>query len=265
MTITGFAAAKGAPGVTTLVLALAHAWHTTRQALPPLVVEADLDGGSMAAGFFQGKTPKDRGLIQLALHRDADPMLVLAGQCIEVAGAGFSVLLGPDSPGRAAGATSAWPALAAAIRPLSDEEEVDVLIDLGRARPGACTTALVPTLDRLVWVMGSSLPSVLATRAAITERVHGAGDGPRVGVVVVGPGRPYRSAEIAEAVQAPLLGEIPHHRTGGFDHGAVMTNRFSPFTRAIRALAVRLQDDEGTDDGPVTVQEPRPFEVVRDV
>ena len=50
MAVLAFASAKGAPGVTTSVLALAFAWHR-----PALIVEADMTGSSsVLSGFLRG-------------------------------------------------------------------------------------------------------------------------------------------------------------------------------------------------------------------
>lgn len=234
MAVLGFAAAKGAPGTTTLVLALATAW--ARYNRPPLLVEADPDGGSIAADLFGGRAPDDRGVAGLALARDPEPLYSLQAQCIDVVDADFTLLLGPGCPARARSAAAAWPVLAAALLPLRESGEVDVLVDLGRARADdAVTHFLLPVLDQLVWVTGSSLADVLATRAAVTTTTSLV---PAVQVVVVGPDRPYRPTEIADAVGAPVVATLPHDRHLSANHTG--RGRFSPWQRAVRALTATL-------------------------
>lgn len=239
MTIRGFAAAKGSPGTTTLLLALAAAWEHAHPGRAALLVEADADGASIAAGYLQGQAPADRGVAGLALARAVDPVEALRAQCVEIVDGRFTLLLGPDSPARVRSAAAAWPVLAAALRSTRASGDMDVLVDLGRAREGDLTTqCLLPVLDELVWVTGSSLTDVLATRAAVTAATVVA-----QGVVVVGPDRPYGAAEVADAVGARLFGTVPYDRHlagGGNDRG-----RFSPWQRAVRALATSLtRDDE---------------------
>jgi len=65
MAVVAFASAKGAPGVTTSVLALAFAWHR-----PALVVEADMAGSSsVLSGFLRGGTDHSRGIVGLSIQR----------------------------------------------------------------------------------------------------------------------------------------------------------------------------------------------------
>lgn len=251
MSVLGFAAAKGAPGVTTLAFALADAWtHSDRQVL---LVEADPDGGSIATGVLHGSAPSEVGLVQLALYRGADPAAAVREQCVQVEGSEFALLLGPGNPSQAAGAAAAWPVLAAGVRALHADPDLDVLIDLGRARSDTPTAALLPVLDRLVWVTTSNLASILTTRAAVTAT---RGHGLEAGVVLVGPDRPYGAAEIAEAVGAPVLGHVPHDRHAT-DHASNGTPRsyarFSPWHRAIHALTVTLQQPVPAAADPVAV------------
>lgn len=244
MTIRGFAAAKGSPGTTTLLIALATAWAPTHSGRTALLVEADADGASINAGHLQGQAPADRGVAGLALARAVDPVEALRAQCLEIVDGRFTMLLGPDCPARVRSAASAWPVLAAALRATRGSSDTDVLVDLGRAREGDLTTqTLLPVLDELVWVTGSSLTDVLATRAAVTAMTV-----VTQGVVVVGPDRPYGATEVADAVGARLLGTVPYDRH--LASGSNERGRFSPWQRAVRALATSLTTPTA-DDAPV--------------
>src|SRR5919202_5998660 len=82
MAVLAFANAKGAPGVTTSVLALAFAWHR-----PALVVEADMAGSSsILSGFLRGSTDHSHGLVGLSIaarqHGFTDR--VLWEQCLQL-------------------------------------------------------------------------------------------------------------------------------------------------------------------------------------
>ena len=124
------------------------------------------------------------------------------------------------------------------------------LVDLGRARADDATTHwLLPVLDELVWVTGSSLAHVLATRAAVAATPSSV---PTVQVVVVGPDQPYRPAEIADAVGAPVVATLPYDGHLSVNHGR--RGRFSPWQRAVNSLTATLttaaNDTDDRRDAP---------------
>lgn len=112
--------AKGAPGATTSILALASGWPR-----PVLVVDADLAGGDVAPGWLAGRVGLDRGLLSFAAatrHADTATPTDLGPHVIAVPEApGVMVLPGLAHAGQAGGldpllwarlvtaATSPWP------------------------------------------------------------------------------------------------------------------------------------------------------------
>lgn len=246
MTAIGFCSAKGSPGVTTSALALLRIWPDVHPGRRALLVEADPAGGDVAPGYLRGAVDAGRGVVGLAASRDADPLHAVADQLLALDETGDRLLLtGVADPTRAAAVSGAWPTVAAALDGLAGSTPpIDVLVDLGRMVAPHEPTALRRRLDLLVLVTRSSLRAVVATRAGAAALRDE--NGARAGVVVVGSGRPYGGAEVAEAVGLPLLGELPHDSAAAavFSDGASSMRRLarSPLLRAAGALALALSD-----------------------
>jgi hypothetical protein len=158
MAVLAFASAKGAPGVTTSVLALAFAWHR-----PVLVVEADMTGSSsILSGFLRGGTDHSRGLVGLSIaarqHGFTDHRLW--EQCLQLGDERY-LLPGIADPAQAAALTTAWPPLATILAGL-ETAGVDVLVDAGRLGTAYPPAPLLRTADAVVLVTGTRLPDVYA-------------------------------------------------------------------------------------------------------
>lgn len=222
MAMIAVVGAKGAPGATTSVLALACGWPG-----PVLVVDADLSGGDVAVGWLGGRVGLDRGLLSFAAatrHTSNPTAADLAQHAVAVPDVpGVMVLPGLAHAGQAGGldgrvwgrlaaaAATPWPAAGASSMPRSGGHGlhggdprsggtvlVDVLVDCGRI---GVDTAWPPlTAAELVLVATRpTLRSVHHTRNAVAVLRAEFGDVHRVGLLVCGPG-PYDPGEVGQAV-----------------------------------------------------------------
>lgn len=197
MAVIGIVAAHGSPGATTLAVALAHRLGVHR-AEPPLLIEADPDGGVIAArhgllgaaGLTALAGAARAGLQAGDLERFAVPMA-----------SGLPVIAAHPSPEQthAAVRVVAGP-LAAAI---GGEPGPGIVIDLGRLRPGSPAEPLAAVCDELLVVVRPELDQVLA----IADRLDTLGRFAALRVVVVGD-RPYPPSEVRSALGVPAVAVI---------------------------------------------------------
>ena len=204
MAYIAFASAKGSPGVTTAVAALAATWPVDRDLI---VAELDPAGGDLIVRFDLAPEP---GLVTLAAagRRELGPGTLLAHtQSLPVAdratgesAASRRALLAPVSAEQAtASLTALRGGLVAALAGL----DADVLVDCGRLDPSSPAFDVAMGADLLVMVARPVVSEVhhLSTRlASISSRA--------VSVLMVGD-RPYEVSEVAGAVGADALGTLP--------------------------------------------------------
>jgi hypothetical protein len=195
-----FASAKGSPGVTTAVAALAATWPSDRALV---VVELDPSGGDLVVRFDLATEP---GLVTLAAsgRRDLGPEVVLAHTqplpgTAEGEGPPRRVLTAPISADQA---TAALTALRGGLARALDGVEADVVVDCGRLDPPspafevASGAELLVMLARPVVSEVHHLSARLATLSSVTSSLLTVGD------------RPYPVAEVAEAVGTHPLGNL---------------------------------------------------------
>jgi hypothetical protein len=240
MAVVALASAKGAPGVTTSVLALAFAWHR-----PALVVEADMTGSSsVLSGFLRGSTDHSRGLVGLSVaarqHGFTDHGLW--EQCLRL-GEERYLLPGIADPAQAAALTSAWTPLAGVLADL-EGAGVDVLVDAGRLGTAYAPTPLLRAADCVVLVTGTRLPDVYAVSRRVPGlrtdlSVHGDAEG--LCALTIGEGRPYANREIEASLGIAVLGSIAWDPLSAdvYSVGATPGRRFesSPLARTATAMA----------------------------
>ena len=270
--------AKGAPGATASVLALALRWPR-----PVLVLDADLAGGDVAAGWLAGRVGLDRGLLSFAAatrHATTATPAELGSHVVTVPDApGVMVLPGLAHGGQAGGldgylwarllaaATSPWPTAHPTADAVADSvagvgsgvdgrdggvrsARVDVLADCGRISAGtpwpllgAASVVLLaarPTL-RGVHHARHALASVETALPGVLR------DPDRVGLLVCGPGA-YDPREVGRAVGLPVRLVLPDdplaadmltdHADFGNRHGA--GSRRTLLARAACSGALRL-------------------------
>ena len=251
MVAVAFVSAKGSPGCTTTVLALSSCWPEVAPDRRVLVAECDPAGGDMASGYLRGNLDGSRGLVALAGQRSADPLAAVWEQVLALDDDGQRLLLpGLTDPRQASGLGTAWAALSEAFGGLEEQEPpVDVLVDLGRLHTAHEPVVVRQRADLVVLVTRSSLPAVVAARAAAVELKAAPSDGRsgRMACLVVGEGQPYSAKEIAEACALPVIGVLPYDPVSAatFSIGAASGRRLprSPLMRSVRALATSLLDE----------------------
>ncbi|MGH8874927.1 MAG: chromosome partitioning protein, partial [Acidimicrobiia bacterium] len=230
MSLLCLTSARSGPGVTTIVLALAGCWPEGRR---PLVVEADPDGGVLAARFRLTGRP---GLATLAAaSRSLAPASVWE-HAQELPG-GVPVLVGPQS------AEEAEAVLSDAGSPLaslfSSQAEFDGIADCGRCRPGS---PVLPLLQAAELVLVVARPTVEELRPAVhrlraLSMLHG-----RVGFLLVGEA-PYGRAEVEEAFGFPVVASVPADPKAArllAAGGSAQALRHSALVRSARSLAAAL-------------------------
>jgi hypothetical protein len=214
MTLIAFGAAKGAPGVSTTVLALAACWPAHRQ---PLIVEADPSGGDLLSRLGTGNGDRPGvdaapSTVQLAAAaRDALSAQTIGEHLQTLPGAGeIRALVAPTSPFAAHTALTTLVGAGLGDR-LAELDGVDLLVDLGRIDPTSPALGLLQPQSRLVLVARPDLESVLHTREL--ERSLNALR-VRTSLLLIGD-RPYSPADIATALGGvPVVGVLPDDPVG---------------------------------------------------
>lgn len=219
MSLVLLGSAKASPGVTTATVLLAAARDAGER---PLLVEADPDGGVLAARYGLAPEP---GLVSAvaAARRGIEPEEI-GGHAQEIPG-GVPVLVGPAAAEQAQAALAAAGHLVRALRDL----EAPVLVDGGRLRAGSPALGLAGVAELVVLVARPHLDEV----HPLLHLVQGLRDECRaIELLLVGQ-RPYPPAEVAAAVGVPLLGVLADD---GPAAAALRCGRGSPRTLQRSAL-----------------------------
>jgi MinD-like ATPase involved in chromosome partitioning or flagellar assembly len=230
-----FGSAKGAPGVTTLALAVSACWPR-EEGVRPVVVEADPAGGDV--GPWLG-VPDAPGLMGLgaAVRRSAAPGVL--EESVRLVPDGVPVVVGPAGAAQA-GAAAGLLAGEGGVRALRGDGAAvgAVLVDVGRMRgPGR---ALAGMADAVVLVSRGGVND-LAHVAALTGEFREGGVAVELAVV----GRcVYRASEIVGALGVRRVHEVPwdERSAAALLSGAFTGRRRRPYplARAADRLARRL-------------------------
>lgn len=231
MTVLVVGSVHGAPGATTTAVALAGCFTGS------VLVEADCDGGVLAARFGMTREP---GVVTLAADREVGA----AGRVLShshPAPGGVPVVVGPESADHA---TWLWRSAGAQLAAALHGHDGVVVVDAGRLRPAA------PTIDRF----GEAL-TLLVTRpradelAVVAARLAEHAGGRRPALVLVGD-RPYRPADVEGELGCDVLGVVaddPRGVSALWGGGTRRQLARSAFARSVRSLAdavaVRLERD----------------------
>lgn len=205
--LISFLSAKGSPGVTTSVLALAARW-------PRAAIAVDLDpqGGDILAGLGGGRHPARHGIVELLVEARNESLHAAMGRhVVRPAPHSPPVLAGFGAPGQAANVP--WDLVGSH---LVDVPGADILADCGRFVLDHSVSAVLRRSDLVVLVAGSSLRVVRAaarTLPLIRRELGTAGEanhghGP-VTLVIIGPDMPYTAEEIAGGCQTEVAGTLP--------------------------------------------------------
>ena len=150
------------------------------------------------------------------------------------------VLPGVPDQARSAALPLAWDVLAD-LRTHLHHEGADVLVDAGRVDRAGVGSAWLADSDLAVLMVRPSLPAVMAAHRFVA-------DWPWAGVplhlLVVDASSPYRVAEVAQAVGAPLIGVLAFDPAAARVHseGANPGRGFerSEYARSVRRVAADL-------------------------
>jgi len=202
VTIVAVTSLHGAPGASTLALELAL--HVGRVAAGPavLLLEADPDGGVLAARHGLKLQPCLTDLCSVA-RRSLDES-VLRQHCQSFA-EGVEVVVAHPS---AEATSAALRAGAAQIAGVLGRVEADVVVDPGRFRPGSPASRLLDIADQLVVVLRPELADVMVVLhglEAMRERT----------VLVLAGSSPYSPRQVAEVTGmevVAVLGEARKRR-----------------------------------------------------
>ena len=233
MAVIALTSAKGSPGVTTTALALAGVWSEMAAERRVLLVDADMAGGDVAAGYLQGSVPSTGGLLGLTADRDRDrPDAVWDHTLALDDDASRMLLTGVTDPAQARSLIGLWPSLASTLAELAaTDPPVDVLVDLGRHGGVHDATPLRERADLVLLVLRSSLVSTAAGRYAARRLVEerGGREPLALGCLLVGEGQPYSATEIGEAVGLPVVASLGWDPASApvLSHGAMPSWRFS--------------------------------------
>jgi Flp pilus assembly CpaE family ATPase len=208
--LVGLASVKHAPGVTTTALGLASAWPNRL-----LLAECDPAGADIPSWL---QLPAAGGLVDalLELRRStANLPNVLWQQALSLdADDRLRLLSGVDDPVQAAAVESLWPLLAQRLAALSNDlkDPVDVIVDCGRLTERGTPWPLLEAADIVGVVLRPTVAGVRLTSRWLPQLRDRLGDDARFGrrlrLVVIGDG-PYPAADVADALETPLLAALP--------------------------------------------------------
>ncbi|MGO1488860.1 MAG: hypothetical protein ACTHWA_09955 [Arachnia sp.] len=249
--------AAGSPGVTTTSLGLTLTWSRD-----VLLADCDRDPSqAIQAGYLRGMDHGGRGLAALArLHRENRALapdlwrhtvpLVQQGEKQRRFLPGFS------QPATVRLFDSVWPELADAFAAL-DERGVDVIVDAGRIGREGLPLSLLAQADAVCILTRTNLRALAATRLhlpLVTEQVDQLAVAPDIGLVLVGPNKPYSSSEIAAQFGTACWAELESNITlaSVLSDGDPEPKRFhsSSLMNQYRAMASRLRERVSTDTEP---------------
>ncbi len=199
---------KGAPGATTVALGLARLASLTRRTL---LVEADPQGGSIAARF--GRAPEP-GLATLAASgRHAISSRLLA-QNLQAESENLELLLAPSSPSHVRGALRAiGERLASELSSDDTADDAVAIADLGRLEDESPARTLADAADRVVFVTHPTLEGADALFVRTTELLE-LRDKAMVMTVGEAPPRTYESTEVSAVLGVPLAASLPFDPVG---------------------------------------------------
>lgn len=227
MSVIVLTSAGGSPGLTTAALGLALTW-------PRDVLLADCSrepSQAVQAGYLRGMDAGSRGLSVLArLHREHQPLAANLHQ--------HSIALSEDDepqrrflpgfnhPGTVKLFDQVWSELGSAFSGLGNQG-VDVIVDGGPIGCGGLPLSLLSEADAVCLVTRTALRSLAAVRLylpILQEQLDSLPVERPLGILLVGPGRPYGAAEITAQFGVSCWEEIPWHER----HAAVLSEGADP-------------------------------------
>ena len=242
MPVVCLTSASGSPGVTTTAVGLATLWPS-----PVVLVEADPTGGAaVLAGYFGGLLNPPGGLLDLVMaHRQNRLAEAVPGLLVDLPDTQAKLLSGTRSHAQASSLHALWEPLLECLRDL-ERSGTDILIDAGRLGLEGWPAPLVLGADTTALLVGSDLPALSGARSWAGYLAESAAGTPtRLGAVVVGPGRPYRPAEVCRTISLAVWETITWDPDGAavFGRGGDRPRRFdrSGYLHSLHAVGEQLR------------------------
>lgn len=208
MAVIVLTSAGGSPGVTSTALGLSLTW-------PRPVLLADCDrhpNQAVLAGYLRGLSAGGRGLgglVQEYRSQTGDGVQQLLGQTVQLDDDPVQprrFLPGFTNPGSALLFEHYWPRLAGQLAEL---HQTDVLVDAGRLDADGLPGALVERASQVLVLSRAGLPAVATLRLFLPDLIAGLDEATKLGLVVVGGGRPYSATEISDSLGVRLVADLP--------------------------------------------------------
>ena len=250
MSLVTIGSVRGGPGATTLAVALAAVW--ARRGRAPFLVEADPDGGVLAARFGLGHRPSLTELgvrARTSIHPDD---LWSAAQALPAPGADHAVpvvVAHPSADQCQAALRTVGPRLGTLVSSLPEH---DVIADVGRLRPGSPAFSLVEESSVVLVVLRSRLEEI----DAVGQRITALNERGTARLVLIGD-RPYSATEVASVLGVRVVGVVADDgRSAAAFRGDRNVHGLGrlPLLRSARALAVATAahlDDAGSSAASV--------------
>jgi len=186
-------------------------------------------------GFLQAQPPPvHKGIVELTLaHRHDQLAETLPKTVLPIPGSSAELLPAATSHAQAVAAKAIWPEMAAVL-PLLERDGTDVIVDAGRLGMSGFPDPLLAAADQALLVCRSDLPSLTAAASWAGELkalFTGRGSPDQLAVLLVGPGRPYSSAAVAESLGLPVLGSLTYDAAAAevLSHGKPARRKSSLF------------------------------------
>lgn len=238
MSVFLLTSATHSPGVTTAAVALA-----LNSGEPTLLVDANRDPDqAVLAGYLRGTDPQGCGLGGLLqAYREHHPLASVLPSMLLPLADGSAFLPGFAHPGMVSLFAPVWPEFADALQ----ADSRPVYVDAGRLGASGLPSAMVSASSGVAVVTRTTLPDLAALRLYLPQLQEAAG-AERVGLVIVGPGRPYRASEIRKRFDVPIWGELSWQplEVERYALGASTLRRRGSerYRDDVRALAARLAE-----------------------
>ncbi|MEW1913820.1 hypothetical protein AB0442_36245 [Kitasatospora sp. NPDC085895] len=250
MSVIALVGASGGPGVTTTALAGLLTWPL-QPGRRVLLAECDPDGGSVVAGYLEGRVPGPHSLANLQVadrlgRLEEGLWEQLINLSVPDAAADRLLLPGLKSPAQAAGMQQTWPRLATLFGAWHRSAGCDVLLDLGRSGAYGASGALAAAADVVAVVVRGTLRAAAAARPRIEalQEMAAARAGQGIGLVLIDEG-PYAERDLVQYLGLPVLARLPYDEKAAriLAHGGDGGKAFSrsPLLRQAAAMGAQLQ------------------------
>lgn len=195
----------------------------------------------MLAGYLQGQMVPPDALLELwSAEQQGTLRSVLPTVTMALPDSQVGLVPGTRAHSQARGLAGLWEPLLGALRALEGTGQ-DAIVDLGRLGLSGSATPLLYGADLSLVVCRSDLVALSAVRswlATLHAELESIGGAAGLGVVLVGPGRPYSRSEVGKVLAEACGGRDPVLASLDWDPRAA--SAFSTGAQARRLSSSRL-------------------------